>query len=73
MYFYCFYIDFFFAKSCFFQVESFFGEQSDLGSGVRAVRQAVEIIKHNIQWLEKNENLVNSFLQDRSTSACLNS
>jgi aminopeptidase N len=49
------------------EVESFFAEQPDLATGARAVRQATEIIRHNIQWLEANQDLVMACLQDTQT------
>ena len=42
-------------------------EQADHGSGARAVRQAIETIRGNILWLEKNQDLVADCLSDTVT------
>ena len=50
------------------QVKRFFEEQPDLGSGARAVRQSIEVIKRNIQWLETNQDLISLCLSN--TESC---
>jgi aminopeptidase N len=53
------------------EVERFFSEQGDQGSGARAVRQALEVIQRNILWLETNQNLIQNCLSD--TQSCFSS
>jgi aminopeptidase N len=53
------------------EVERFFQEQANLGSGARAVRQSIEIIKRNIQWLKTNQGLIQDCLTD--TESCFSS
>ena len=55
------------------KVGQFFQGEADLGSGARAVRQAIEIIRRNIQWLRINQDLIQHCLTDTEScfSPCL--
>ena len=51
----------------YFQVERFF-KNVPVGSGKRAVHQALEAIKMNIDWLKQYENQVTSWLSAKVKS-----
>ncbi len=44
------------------EVESFFEEHPDAGSGALAVEQSKEVIRGNIQWVEQNLDTVNDWI-----------
>ena len=44
------------------EVESFFEEHPDAGSGALAVEQSKEVIRGNIQWVEQNLDTVNNWI-----------
>ena len=50
------------------QVEEFFMQHSDAGSGTRASRQAIEAVRRNVKWLRNNLDTLASCL--RNTNRC---
>jgi len=50
------------------QVETFFQQHPNAGSGIRAYHQAIEVIRGNIHWLETNLDILDSCLSN--TAEC---
>ena len=50
------------------QVEEFFEENPDVGSGSRAADQAIEIIRGNIAWLNTNLDILDSYFGECPTT-----
>ena len=42
---------------CLFQLVDFFAAYPDAGSATRGFRQAIEVIRGNIAWLDRYENM----------------